>query len=88
MAQPKRRLVHLVNFPVGKPVNSGWRHIGRNLVPVTDIAVRLTVPACQRVRQARLASSEAAIAVEEQHGIAHVVVPRLFDHEIVVFELS
>jgi hypothetical protein len=88
MAQPKRRLVHLVNFPVGKPVNSGWRHIGRNLVPVTDIAVRLTVPACQRVRQARLASSEAAIAVEERHGIAHVVVPRLFDHEIVVFELS
>jgi hypothetical protein len=35
MRQPKRRLVHLVNLPVGKPVNSGWRQIGRNLVPVS-----------------------------------------------------
>jgi hypothetical protein len=80
--------VHLVNFPVGKPVNSGWRHIGRNLVPVSDIGLKLTLAADEHVREARLASSETVLAVEEKGGVAHVVVPRLVDHEIVVFELT
>ena len=88
MKQPGRRLVHLVNFPVGKPVNSGWRHIGRNLVPVSDIAVRLTLRSGELVREARLATSEEVLAVEYGDGAAHVVVPRLFDHEILVFELA
>jgi hypothetical protein len=88
MTQPGRRLVHLVNFPVGKPVNSGWRHIGRNLVPVSDIAVRLTRRSGELVREARLATSGAVLAVEYSDGAAHVVVPRLVDHEIVVFEMA
>ena len=87
MGQPKRRLVHLVNFPVGKPVNTGWRPVGRNLVPVSEIAVRLALRPGERVREARLATSEQAIAVEERDGAARVTVPRLADHEIVVFEL-
>ncbi|MGZ5138751.1 MAG: hypothetical protein ACXWCX_13195, partial [Burkholderiales bacterium] len=87
MAQPWRKLVHLVNFPVGKPVNTGWRQIGRNLVPVQDIAVTLALHDGERVREARLATTEQVLAVEQKVGSAHVIVPRLDDHEIVVFEL-
>jgi hypothetical protein len=88
MRQPGRRLVHLVNLPVGKPVNSGWRQIGRNLVPVSGIAVRLPLSPGQRLREARLASTEAVLPVQVAAGIVEVVVPRLEDHEIVVFELE
>jgi hypothetical protein len=86
MAQPGRKLVHLINLPVGKPVNTGWRQIGSQ------------PRACQRHhRQARAAragagargqaaSSETLLPVHAAGGIAEVVVPRLTDHEIVVFE--
>jgi hypothetical protein len=88
MLQPRRKLVHLVNLPVGKPVNSGWRQIGRNLVPVTDITVRLPLEPGERLREARLASSEEVLEARESAGRVQVVVPRLLDHEIVVFELA
>jgi hypothetical protein len=88
MTQPQRVLVHLVNFPVGKLVNTGWRHIGRNLVPVTDVVVKLALAPGERVREARLATSEQPIAVEERDHVARVVVPRVEDHEIVVFEIA
>lgn len=88
MVQPRRKLVHLVNFPVGKPVNTGWRQIGRNLVPVRDIAVTIALRDGERVREARLATTEQVLAVEQKVGSAHVIVPRLDDHEIVVFELN
>ena len=67
----------LVNFPLGKPVNTGWRHIGRNLVPVSDIAVRLALARGERVREARLATSEERLDVRERDGWAEVVVPKL-----------
>ena len=67
--------------------HTGWRPIGRNLVPVSDVAVRLALAPGQRVREARLATSEQAIPVQERDGAVHVTVPRLLDHEIVVFEL-
>ena len=41
MGQPGRAMVHLVNLPLDKPLNTGWRHPGRNLVEVRDIVVRL-----------------------------------------------
>ena len=88
MVQPGRALVHLVNFPVGKPLNTGWRHIGRNLVSVADVAVRLALEPGQRVRGARLATTEESLVMNEKEGRAEVVVPRLADHEIVVFELE
>jgi len=88
MRQPGRSLVHLVNLPVGKPVNSGWRHIGRNLVPVSGITVRLRLESGTRLREARLAGSEAPLAAETVDGYARVVVPQLIDHEIVIFELA
>ena len=88
MTQPDRKLVHLVNFPIGKPVNTGWRHIGRNIVPVSDIAVRLALGPGERVREARLATSGEPIPVQTRGAIAHVTVPRLLDHEIVVFEMA
>ena len=62
MVQPRRKLVHLVNFPVGKPVNTGWRQIGRNLVPVRDIAVTIALRDGERVREARLATTEQVLA--------------------------
>lgn len=88
MVQGARRMVHLVNFPVDKPLNTGWRHIGRTLVPVPDIAVRLALGRHQRVRAARLATNEQPLAVEQGEGSATVVVPQLLDHEIVIFELA
>ena len=88
MAQPERELVHLVNFPVGKPVNTGWRHIGRNLVRVTDIRIRLKIGESKRVREVLLATTEEAIAFHERDGYAEAVVPSLNDHEIVVFGTS
>jgi hypothetical protein len=69
-------------------VNTGWRHIGRNLVPLQDIAVTVALLGGERVREARLATTEEVLAVEQNAGSAHVIVPRLDDHEIVVFELN
>lgn len=88
MVQQRRRMVHLVNFPVGKPLNTGWRPIGRTLVPVSDIRVSLALAAGETVREARLATTEQPLTVEQRDGKAVVVVPRLQDHEIVVFELA
>lgn len=88
MTQPGRMLVHLVNFPVGKPLNTGWRPIGRNLLPLSNIALRLALGPGERVREARVASSEQVLAVKQRDALAEVVVPRLEDHEIVVFELT
>jgi hypothetical protein len=88
MLQAGRKLVHLVNFPLDKPLNTGWRHIGRNLVPVSNIAVRLSLADGERVREARLATSEQVLPVQAARGQAEVVVPHLHDHEIVIFELA
>jgi hypothetical protein len=88
MVQAGRKLVHLVNFPLDKPLNTGWRHMGRNLVPVSNIAVRLSLADGERVREARLATSEQALPVQAARGQAEVVVPHLHDHEIVIFELA
>jgi hypothetical protein len=88
MVQGKRRIVHLVNFPVGKPLNTGWRHIGRTLVPVSDITVKLALRPGERVRAARLGTNETPLFVQHHPDSATVTVPRLHDHEIVVFELA
>ncbi|MGE5522181.1 MAG: beta-galactosidase trimerization domain-containing protein [Rhodospirillaceae bacterium] len=88
MTQPGRRMVHLVNFPVSKPLNTGWRHMGRTLVPLADIRVSLALAAGETVREARLATTEQPLAVRQDTGTATVIVPRLLDHEIVIFELS
>lgn len=88
MAQPQRLLLHLVNLPVGKPVNTGWRHVGRNLVTVNDIAVRLRLASGNRVREIRLATGETAVPWREKGGLIEVTVPRLEDHEIVIFEIA
>ena len=88
MAQPGRALVHLVNFPLEKPVNTGWRHVGRTLVAVENIPVRLALRDGTRVKEARLATTEEALPVQMAGAYAEVIVPRLADHEIVVFELS
>jgi hypothetical protein len=87
-AQPGRRLVHLINFAVGKHVNTGWRHPGRNLVPVQDIRVRLRVSPGEKLRAVRSATDEAVLPHHVAGAWAEVTVPRLQDHEIVVFELD
>jgi hypothetical protein len=86
--QARRKLVHLINFPVAKQLNTGWRHAGRTQVPVADIAVRIKLAAGERVREARLASSEQLLAATQRGEWTCVTVPRLEDHEIVVFELE
>ena len=88
MQQPGRKLVHLVNLPVGKSVNTGWRQIGGNLVPVTGITVKLALREGERVRAARLASNETTLSLHANEKFAEVVVPHLADHEIVVFEMA
>lgn len=86
--QPRRKLVHLINFPVGKHLNTGWRHAGRTIVPLSNVAVRVKLAAGEKVREVRVASSEAAIACVEKGGWACVTVPALADHEIIIFELA
>jgi hypothetical protein len=88
MVQPHRKLVHLVVFPVGKPVNTGWRQIGRNLIPVTNLKVKLALLDGESVREVRLATTGAILPLQGTNGTAEVVVPRVDDHEIVIFELS
>ena len=87
MVQERRVLVHLINFAIGKPLATGWRPIGRNFVPVHDVTVR-TRCARSRLREARLASSEAPLAVTYDGAWAQVSVPRLEDHDIVIFEMD
>jgi hypothetical protein len=88
MGQAGRRLVHLINLPLDKPLNTGWRHPGRNLVEVRDIRVRLRAPAGRRVASVRLATSEERLSVTVRDGACEVTVPSLVDHEIVIFELQ
>ena len=88
MGQTGRALVHLINLPIDKPLNTGWRHPGRNLVEVRDIVVRLRLAAGQRVKTARLASSEALLPLSVIGGAFKVTVPKLSDHDIVIFELE
>ena len=88
MEQPGRKLVHLINFPLSKQVNAGWRHPGRNLVPVANIVVKIRLENAEQIVRVRLATTDSLLA----HGIEGewvvVTVPQLEDHEIVVFELT
>ncbi|HYK16324.1 MAG TPA: beta-galactosidase trimerization domain-containing protein, partial [Burkholderiales bacterium] len=86
--QPRRKLVHLINFPVAKQLSTGWRHAGRTLVPLRDIPVRVKLVAGERVRETRVASSEMVIACVQDGEWACVMVPALDDHEIIIFELA
>ncbi len=92
MAQPHhagRTLVHLINLPLDKPLNTGWRHPGRNLVEVRDIVVRLRAPAEQQVKSVRLAGDEQCLPLTNLvDGVYQVTVPKLADHEIVIFEFE
>ena len=55
---------------------------------VSDITVKLALRDGEHVRETRLGTSEDKLAVQEKDGAVQVVVPRLVDHEIVVFELD
>lgn len=88
MVQPERWLVHLINFPLSKQLNTGWRHPGRNLVPVYDIVVRIVPDEARRIRHVRLATSEGLLPHRVNGHWIEVTVPVLQDHEIVIFELS
>ena len=88
MEQPGRKLVHLINFPLSKQVNAGWRHPGRNLIPVANVVVKIRLENAEQIVRVRLATTDSLLA----HGIEGewvvVTVPQLEDHEIVVFELT
>jgi hypothetical protein len=86
--QTGRHLVHLINFAIGKHVTTGWRYPGRNLVPVDGIIVRLRADTAQPVRAVRVATTEAHLPHRREGDWVEVTVPRLHDHEIVVFELA
>jgi len=83
-----RDLVHLINLPVGKHLNSGWRHPGTSIHPVEGITVSLTLDSGRAVTAVRQASNEAALPFIERGRWLDVVLPRLEDHEIVVFEFA
>jgi hypothetical protein len=87
MRQSGRTLVHLINLPVGKPLATGWRPIGRTLVPVHDIGIRLKLDG-RKLVDVRLAGEEACVTFRCDGDWASVVVPRLDDHEVVVFEFD
>ncbi|MBC7780831.1 MAG: beta-galactosidase trimerization domain-containing protein [Proteobacteria bacterium] len=84
----RRDLVHLINFPVGKHVNSGWRHPGTRIRPVDDIVIRLRCDSGSVPSEVRTASTETQLAFTLRAGWVEVVVSRLDDHEIVVFDFA
>ena len=86
--QAGRKLVHLINFPVGKHLNTGWRHAGRTIVPLRDIPLRIKLAAHERVREVRTASNEIIIPHTQDGAWIRVTVPALDDHEIVIFKLA
>lgn len=86
MEQESRRLIHLINFPVSKSVNSGWRHPGGNLIPQENISIRVMEPTGKKIKEVRLASNESCIEYQTNSNWIEAVVPVLHDHEIVIFE--
>jgi hypothetical protein len=84
----RRDLVHLVNFPVGKHLNTGWRHPGTSIHPVAGIVVSLCCEPGQRLRSVRVASTGTELMPVLRDGRVEVSVDRLDDHEIVVFEFD
>jgi hypothetical protein len=86
MEQESRRLIHLINFPVSKSVNSGWRHPGGNLIPQENISIRVMEPTGKKIKEVRLASNESCIKYQSNSNWIEAVVPVLHDHEIVIFE--
>ena len=88
MEQPGRKLVHLINFPLSKQVNAGWRHPGRNLVPVANIVVKIRLENAEQIVRVRLATTDSVLAHAIEGEWVVVTVPQLEDHEIVVFELT
>jgi len=87
-ADGHRDLVHLINFPVGKHLNTGWRHPGTAIHPVSGIGVSLRAEPGVRLRAAHLATSGEALEWRFAGGRIDVTVPHLDDHEIVVFEFE
>jgi hypothetical protein len=61
MEQENRNLIHLINFPVSKSVNSGWRHPGGNLIPQEKIVIRTKQATNKKLKEVRLASNECQI---------------------------
>jgi hypothetical protein len=86
--QPGRRMIHLINFAVGKQLNTGWRHPGRNLLPVADIKVRIQLRSGQKIREVRLATDETVVSHRVEGNWVEINVPKLIDHEIVIFEFA
>jgi hypothetical protein len=86
--QPGRRLIHLINFAVGKQMNTGWRHPGRNLLPVADIKVRIQLAPAQQIREVRLATNESVLPHRVQGQWVEITVPTLLDHDIAIFEFA
>jgi hypothetical protein len=86
MTQANRTMIHLINFPVSKSVNSGWRHPGGNLIPQENITIKIKPPLNRKIKEVRLASSELRIQYQHQDDWVEVLVPLLQDHEIVIFD--
>jgi hypothetical protein len=82
-SQAKRKLVHLINFPVGIPLDTGWRRPGQTIIPVKDIVVRLKI---EKLVKVKLLNNDISLTPKYENGWAQVTIPEMTDHEIVVFE--
>lgn len=87
MRQPQRYLLHLINFPVDKPLSTGVRNVGRRIVPVTSITVRLRLAPGEAVRSVHSLAQGAPLAFTAVDEVVQVTAPTLNDHEVLVFEL-
>lgn len=83
VSQSERKLVHLINYPVGIHLNTGWRRPGQTIIPAKDITVKLKI---ENLTKVRLLNSNLTLEPKYVNGWAEVTVPELSDHEIVVFE--
>lgn len=77
--QEKRAMVHLVNL-------TGGSRVFDQIIPVYDIPVRINRNLLGGRPKAFTLSNGNPLDIEEQNGCYSVVLPRIIDYEVVVFE--
>jgi hypothetical protein len=74
--------IHLVNLTNPMAMKGPYR----DFFPVGPHTVRLRLPAGVEAKSARLLAADKTIAVERSRATVSVVIPSIFDHEVVAIE--
>jgi len=83
-AQPGRLILHVVNLT--NP--AAWRPPAVDVYPVGPLTITVTGPDAPRIAAARCLVSQAPLPIARSGPHTRCTVPRVDDHEVVVFDLS